>query len=136
MTAPAPPIKLALSIDDERVDQRLYKRVMMRTGLIEEVMGFQLAEEALEFLRGEGRPPVDMIFLDINMPRMDGFEFLEQACSEFGPEIGGISVVMLTTSLNPHDKARADEFPVVKDYMLKPIKPEDIVRVVDKIRPS
>lgn len=75
-----PRIKMAMIIDDEQADQMLYKLIIKRSGLIENTLAFQMAEDALDYLKSEDKDPIDVIFLDINMPRMNGFEFLERDC--------------------------------------------------------
>ena len=119
-------IKTVMTIDDDELDQMLYKRVIDRSGIVDNVISFQLAEEALTYLKSEDRAEIDVIFLDINMPRMNGFEFLEQALNELGPEFSKSVVIMLTTSLNPADKERADKHKVVKAFLHKPLTIEQL----------
>ena len=123
------PIKLALLIDDEEIDQRQYRRVMDKSGLVGEVMTFTYADQALEFMRENPDLNIDVIFLDINMPRMNGFEFLAEAVDKLGKGFAKIVVAMLTTSLNPDDQIRAKGFEVVRDYINKPLSVEDVARV-------
>lgn len=123
-------------VDDELVDQMIYKRVIARSGEVESVIAFQAADEALAYLRGEDREPVDVIFLDINMPRMTGFEFLEAANNEFGDSFTKAVVMMLTTSESPSDKRRASEFDVIKMFATKPLTVEHISTVSEMIEDS
>ncbi|WP_127109101.1 response regulator [Pararhodobacter zhoushanensis] len=126
-------IKLALLVDDEEIDQRQYKRVLSRSGLIGEIISFTYADDALAFLKTNPDREVDVIFLDINMPRMNGFEFIEAAVSEIGGRFVKGVVVMLTTSLNPADRERAETFGVVKDFINKPLTIEHVQRVAKLI---
>lgn len=119
-------IKLAMLIDDDEVDQRIYKRVMDRSGLVDEVMCFTYADEALAHLIANPDLEIDVIFLDINMPRMNGFEFLDAATQEFGSEFARMVVVMLTTSLHPEDERRARDMEVVKEFIRKPLTVEHV----------
>lgn len=123
-------IKLAVLIDDEEIDQRQYTRVMERSGLVEEVLTFTYADQALDHLKANKALEVDLILLDINMPRMNGFEFLTRATDELGAHFAKSVVVMLTTSLNPGDRERAESFPVVKDYINKPLTVEHLQNIV------
>ena len=124
-----PRIKMAMIIDDEQADQMLYKLIIKRSGLIENTLAFQMAEDALDYLKSEDKDPIDVIFLDINMPRMNGFEFLERATAELDRAFAKCVVIMLTMSLDPMDEARARKFDVVKDYLNKPLNVDDISKV-------
>ena len=128
------PIQLALLIDDESFDQMMYKRIIERSGLVAEVMGFLAADIALDYLRENPGREIDVIFLDINMPRMNGFEFLEAAVAQLGPNFTKVCIVMLTTSLNPSDHARAKEFEVVRDFLNKPLTLEDVRNVAELVK--
>ena len=128
------PIQLALLVDDESFDQMMYKRIIERSGLVAEIMGFLAADHALEFLLNNPDRDIDVIFLDINMPRMDGFEFLEAATEQLGHDFAKVCVVMLTTSLNPSDERRAREFELVKDFLNKPLTLEDVRNVAELVR--
>ncbi|MGQ7843383.1 response regulator [Granulosicoccus sp. 3-233] len=121
-----PLIKTVITIDDEPVDQMIYKRVLKRSGIVQTVMDFQLAEEALNYFRKDDHVKPDIIFLDIHMPRMNGFEFLDQAIAEFGQEFAESVVIMLTTSLDPADRERASRYPMVLDYLSKPLTVENV----------
>ncbi|MEM7706634.1 MAG: response regulator [Pseudomonadota bacterium] len=121
-------------IDDDETDQYLYRRIIERSGLVATLNFFSLAEDALAHLRRNDRPRVDLITLDINMPRMDGFEFLDQAQAEFGPRFERSVVVLLTTSLNPADRSRALAFPMGRDILNKPLTSQNVATLADVCR--
>lgn len=125
MTTPKK-IRTVMLIDDEKSDQFLYKRIIERSGLVENLISYQYAEDALEYLQKNDHQKVDVIFLDINMPRMDGFEFLEAATEKFGDNFAKVIVIMLTTSLDPTDVKRANTYPAVKDFLNKPLTVEHL----------
>ncbi len=124
-------IQTVMLIDDEMVDQKQYKRVLRRSGLVEEILTFTYADEAFEFLKSNGDIAVDVIFLDINMPRMNGFEFLERVESELDREIANTVIIMSTTSLDSSDRARASQFDIVRDFISKPLEVENVEYVAD-----
>ena len=95
--------------------------------------------EALEYINKSGEndqngsfPRPELIFLDINMPRMNGFEFLEEYQKLDESLKSSIIVFILTTSLNPDDKIKASKIKEVKEFILKPLDTELIHKLIDK----
>ena len=111
-----------MTVDDDRFDQLAYRRILKKTNAEIDLLPFQYATEALEYLKSPTRQPVDVILLDINMPRMNGFEFLEAAKTELENQI----VIMVTTSMDPQDRSRAETFAPVRGYFSKPLTIDDI----------
>ena len=114
-------LKSVLVIDDSDADL-LYTRIILeRSGAVGEVLTFGSAVEALAHLKAPGVEPVDVILLDINMPEMNGFAFLQayEACD--ANHHARAVVVMLTTSPDPHDQTRAFSFESVRSYVVKPL---------------
>ena len=133
MTDTAPRIGTLMIIDDNEVDQKLCRRLVDRSGLVDTVLGFLSAEDALDYMRKQTLPAADAILLDINMPKMDGFEFLEAATTELGERFARVVIMMLTTSLNPSDRERARQYAVVKDYCNKPLLMEYLSRLAKQL---
>ena len=119
-------IETLMVIDDDHVDQILYARIAERAGVVGKLLPFFLAQDALDYLVAGTDPQPDLILLDINMPVMDGFEFLDAATAQLGEDFCPI-VIMLTTSIDPRDKSRAEALAVVKDFLNKPLT-EQILR--------
>lgn len=116
-------------VDDAEFDQMLYARIIGRTGLVGETLSFYTAEEALAYFEAPTAKPVDVILLDINMPGMSGFDFLDQVTSKRLMKFAEAVIVMLTTSLDPNDMARAGSYDLVKDYINKPLEEGHIGRI-------
>lgn len=133
MTEIKPRIGTLMIIDDNAVDQKLCRRLVNRSGLVDNVLGFLSAEEALDYLRNQTLPAADAILLDINMPKMDGFEFLDTATRELGARFTRVVIMMLTTSLNPYDQERARRYPVVTDYCNKPLLLDYLERLAERL---
>ena len=104
-------------IDDSEADL-LYAQIMLqRCGEPFEIRSFESARDALAALHDD--TATDLILLDINMPGLDGFGFLE--AYERLPRRSRTPVVMLTSSPDPADRARALRHRCVKDYLTKPL---------------
>lgn len=74
----------------------------------------------------------DLVFLDINMPRMNGWEFLTEFRKISNQDAPKPVIIMLTTSLNPDDKQRAENIPEITDFENKPLTKEMIERIIKK----
>ena len=131
------PIQTAMLIDDESFDQKMYQRIIKRSGLVGEVLPFIYADEALAYLKLPDCKPIDVIFLDINMPRMNGFEFLSAATAALGEGFARMVVVMLTTSLENSDRVRSNAYPVVRRFINKPLTVDhlnDVATMLQQLR--
>jgi CheY-like chemotaxis protein len=117
-------MKNILLVDDSEMDNYISEFLVKESNLAEEINVFKSPIEALEYLavlqsRQEEFP--DAIFLDINMPDMDGFGFLDEF-SKFPEEIiKRTSVFMLTSSNDENDIEKALKYSVVKKYFVKPL---------------
>jgi CheY-like chemotaxis protein len=120
--------KKVLIVDDDKSTNFLTGKLFDRLQIADKV---EMAEDgifACDLLEKDSCP--ELIFLDIRMPRMDGFEFLE---SLGNMEIcGGVKVVMLTSSVRTEDKERAFSFPHVIDYREKPLTADLVKDIVEK----
>ena len=125
-----PSIKAVVIIDDSHEDRFFLRRALRRIAPDCEVVEFPYADEALSFMRSPGRPLLDLIFVDINMPRMDGFEFVD-AYNDLYPELkGDARVVVMSSSINPADRTRADGHPAVDEYLEKPIPADRLAKII------
>ncbi|WP_339710350.1 response regulator [uncultured Kriegella sp.] len=116
-----------LLIEDDPIANSLVTIALRQLGVMD-VNAVENGLEALEFL-DSNRP--DLIFLDINMPEMNGFEFL--SFIEENDFILESSIVMLTSSVLTRDKTKAMEFSCVVDYIEKPMNRDRMESVLIKI---
>ena len=125
--------KKVMIVDDTLVDRYTASYVMKKNAFAAEVLEFDMATKAIEYLetnKDNGEMLPEIILLDISMPEMDGFQFLDRLallpkCIE-----QSCCIIMLSSSLNPEDHQRADDNPVVKKFINKPLSKADL----DEIR--
>jgi len=127
------PLNRILLVDDDTVTNMMHRRVIERSGRAHAIDVATDGSEALEMLRAdlaENRALPELIFLDINMPGMGGFEFLEHyAKLRIGEDVQLI-IVMLSTSLLPADHRRAETDPNVHSFCDKPLRLEKLLELV------
>jgi CheY-like chemotaxis protein len=124
-------------IEDNETTSFLNNRLLSRLGVARQVTSFSKAEEALKFLWGEapaGEAPQvmpDLVFVDLKMPGMNGFDFLERY-SQLPTDAQERTVVaVLTTSMHGADTARVAQYPNV-EYLTKPLTEEKMQRLLAK----
>ncbi len=113
-------------IDDDIIYQYLAKEEIEYTNLVQKVMFFDDGEQAIQFIDEkltsddiDALP--DIIFLDINMPVMDGWDFLD-AYIHLRPRIGKkIVIYVVSSSIDIRDMDKAKEYSSVSDYIIKPV---------------
>ena len=113
-------------IDDDLIYQFLIKEEIEYTNMVSKIMFFNNGEKALQFIennlnKNEIDILPDIIFLDINMPVMDGWEFLE-AYAKIKPKVEKkIVIYMVSSSTDIRDLDRAKSISEVSDYIIKPV---------------
>ncbi len=123
-----------LLVEDDEIDAMNVKRAFKKLKLANPLHHAENGIEALDMLRGKGGPAISpqpkIILLDINMPRMNGIEFLQELRAD--PELKSISVVMLTTSNEEQDIVSAYNLNVA-GYLLKPVEPPKFVESISAL---
>lgn len=124
-----------LVIDDSFYDQLIFKEIVESLWPEATVASVDSAEEAIEFLSSnaekEEKLP-DYIFLDIKMPKMDGFGFLNHYPSILQTMQKNPTIFMLSSSLDPSDIEKANASPHVHSFLEKPISDEFIEGLKEK----
>ena len=122
-------------IDDDATALFLTKRLLHHEGLSDTVAAFQCTTEALDFLGQQallGRGP-QVVLLDLNMPLVSGWDFLDLLQAHDEQLRSQCIVYVLSSSMNPADKARAAAHPLVTGFLCKPLNKEKIQQIRDHV---
>lgn len=119
-------------IDDDEATNFLNEIIIEDAGCAEQVIIFDFAENALNYLKDEKSIIPDLIFLDINMPRMDGWEFLAFYDRLDPVQKAEAVVVMLTNHLHPKDADKVKSANALGDFMTKPLTEEKLTDILEK----
>lgn len=120
-------VEKTVLIDDSDIDLFIQRRFLEVYNFSNQLFLYKSAEEALDWLKAmNGDTPPDIIFLDLNMPEIDGFSFLKNFI-ELPEKIKSKSkIVVLTSSNNAQDREQAFSFTNVIQFITKPLKQTDI----------
>ena len=121
-----------LLVDDDEDDNYYHKIIINKMEMVNKIAVAENGIEALAYLKDEANVPPDIIFLDLNMPKMNGWEFLEQYQHLTLEQKAKVLIVILTTSLNPDDKKRAEEIKDVTGFETKPLSKEILSELLDE----
>jgi CheY-like chemotaxis protein len=113
-------IERILLVDDSEADNVFHEIVLRRAGFGGEITVCESGQAALDFLNADPGNLPDLLLLDINIPGMSGFAFLELAAPLLRPQRSA-TVVMLSSSSLPADRARAEALAEVAGYITKPL---------------
>lgn len=127
-------IETACIIDDDSIFIYGTKRLMAEVDFCETVLIFENGQDAINGLneitaKGEKLPAV--IFLDLNMPIMNGWEFLEDFVKIPNHNREKVTIFIISSSVDPRDLERIKSYKVVNNYILKPISTNDLRSVLE-----
>ena len=123
-------------IDDDPIFVFGTKKVMKEVDFCDDVLVYHNGEEAINGLKSmvdRGEPLPDLIFLDLNMPIMDGWDFLEDFMAIPNQNRKDVFVYIISSSIDANDFIRARNYEIVNNYILKPVTPEDLIFVLNML---
>lgn len=137
-------LNCVLLIDDDEPTNFMSSILLEEANCVEHIEIAESGRNALNYLANIRQPDCeknslplpDLIFLDINMPAMDGWEFLDEYKALIKEHCQKIIIIMLTTSMNPDDALRAYAIPEVSGFENKPITIEKLYDILRKYFPN
>lgn len=114
-----------LCVDDDPITLMLCKKVILKSNLSKEIDTAINGEDALlyfdKIVVGSNSNYPKLIFLDLNMPVMNGWEFLDVFYKDYFTNFSDTKVIVLSSTIDPDDIDKSKEYPMVIDFLSKPI---------------
>lgn len=129
-------VKIACVIDDDEIYTFTVKRVIARSDIAEKTIYFHNGKAALDFLAENAHQPdilPDLILLDLNMPVLDGWQFLDHYGKLLPKLDKKISVFVVSSSIDEEDYTRAKKIEAVTDYIVKPLTVDHLSNILGQL---
>ncbi|HEY4064206.1 MAG TPA: response regulator [Puia sp.] len=126
-------------IDDDSIYLMLARKIINTADARFDITEFTLAENAIKYLtenRQQAELLPDIIFVDLSMPVMDGWSFIEQFQQLTADMSKSISLYIVTSSMAFEDVERSKKYDIIEDYLIKPLEREKIKEIADSIAQS
>ena len=121
-----------LLVDDDNDDNVFHQIILEEMNVANNIEVVVNGLEALAYLKKENQTPPELIFLDINMPKMNGWEFLTQYKNLDVKQKARVLIMILSTSANPDDIKRAREIEEVTGFQTKPLSKEMMIGILNE----
>lgn len=125
-----------LLIDDDPDDNMYHRIIIEEMDIVNRIDIALNGLEALAYLKNEHQVPPEIIFLDLNMPKMNGWEFLEQYRHLNKEQKAKVVLVILTTSANPDHIKKAKEIEDVTGFETKPLSKQILTEILHEHFPD
>ncbi|HDZ05281.1 hypothetical protein LCGC14_0069220 [marine sediment metagenome] len=126
-------VQLCCIIDDDPIFVYGTKRIIKEVDFAESILVYPNGQEALDGLMKmctAKEPLPDVIFLDLNMPILNGWEFLDEFKNCQSQRSKSITIYIISSSVDPRDLERVKDYNQVDTYILKPITPDDLAKII------
>jgi two-component system chemotaxis response regulator CheY len=118
-----------LVVDDSLLDRKLLIRILMKSGIPQEILQAEDGEQAMELL-ANNYMVICLVLLDWQMPKVSGIELMAGMVKI--PELSALPVIMVTASGSDENKRRAYQVnPGLAGYLVKPYKPEELLAAIN-----
>lgn len=126
-------IELLALVDDDDTFVFITKKIIEKTNHVKEIKVFSNGLEALDYLKenlnSEYKLP-DIIFLDLSMPIMDGWQFLDEFTTLETQKTSKIIIYICSSSISPHDIMKAKKMSAVSDFIIKPVTKDKFSEII------
>jgi two-component system, chemotaxis family, chemotaxis protein CheY len=127
-------VPIVALVDDDKIFQLTASKTIKALQLSDQILQFENGEDALKYLvdnasNADALP--DFIFLDINMPFVDGWMFLQDYAGLKQNLVKEIAIFMVSSSIDPRDIHRARSIPDVQEYVIKPLSREKFIQLLN-----
>jgi len=129
-------VKNLLLIDDDEIFTFMTRKIIEQTKLAEQIKIFENGKEAIEFLKKtvENKEVLpEIIFLDLSMPVLDGWGFLEEYIKLKPRFEKKITLYIISSSVSPKDHERAKGYSEVSDFIIKPMSKDKFVNIIKNL---
>ena len=124
------PSTCVVLIEDDQAMNYYHQRLFVKQDFADEVLSYHSAKEALNGIKSLQQVTLLYIFLDLNMPQMDGWHFIEELEKLKFDSNTQIKLFVLSSSVNPNDMMKAKQNSAVTDYLSKPLSIETITNII------
>lgn len=123
-------IDLTYILDDDKIFVFVLKKVIAKNNNFDAIMDFKNGEDVLSLLENESNLP-NLIFLDLNMPIIDGWQFLEKIEKLHYKD--KLNIFIMSSSIDKSDIEKSKKYSTVKDFISKPINNDKLNQLLKKI---
>ena len=132
-------IKHVCIVDDDDLFQFVMRQHLERLEMVENIHKFSDGEQALNYIKAniqDAEVLPELILLDVNMPYMDGWQFMREFVKLELPAGKKIKIYILSSSTHESDLQKAKEFPVLAGYLVKPVNKQMIQQILQESLPA
>ncbi|HSZ24273.1 MAG TPA: response regulator [Cytophagaceae bacterium] len=115
-------------LDDDPIVNVINEQLFRKYNASKQYIICRTSQEALGYI-DKANPLPEIVIIDLNIPLMNGFDFLEKCFDKF---INQVSVYILTSSVNPEDYNKAMSYPFVKGYLKKPLTRDIVQKIIEE----
>ena len=129
-------LQTILLLDDNSATNFIHRKFISKADCTEEIITFEGGIDALDYLRSKTEKALELMLVDINMPTMDAWDFLEEFQKIENPHLKETKVVLLSTSVSASDFEKAKQIDIISGLRLKPLTVKAVHEIMDELFPK